>query len=250
MVKYQKSFIAVTFLLGFTACSIFRTDDEISLILPSCRFDESEVSGPDCWEISWLAEDGTVSHRRIESGRPPEILISRMNPVVITASPVLSGVPFPFQIRPAGYAVSGSDYGSAEAVLTWEHGFAADFLLNLADSGLSPELVNIRRFVYETDRRGGGNPWNLDVRRLCSDLRDGKLWVYSFRQLPVVPVSFFLPAGVWHEEYFPGAVIVSESGVWSGELTIGLHHMLCISGSMVISLNVDARGDVTIFSGD
>jgi hypothetical protein len=250
MVKYQKSFSAVTFLLGLTACSLFRTDDEFSLILPPCRFDESEVSGPDYWEISWLTEDGSVLHRRVESGGPPEILISRMNPVVITASPVLSGVPFPFQVKPAGYAVPGADYGSAEAVLTWEHGFAADFLLHLADSGLSPELVNIRRFVDETDRRGGGNPWNLDARRLCSDLRDGKLWVYSFRRLPVVPVSFRLPVGVWHEEYFPAPGIVSESGVWSGELSIGLHQMLCTVGNRVISLDVEERGEVTIFSGD
>jgi len=154
----------------------------------------------------------------------------------------------PFQIRPAGCAVSADTPRSPEIILSWEQGFTASFFLKLAESGVNPDAVNIRKFVETVHLRCNGRPWALDLRKLSSELLDGGLWVYSFRLLPFPEVSFALPAGHWHGEYPPEPVMEAPSGYWSGELPVGLHHFIREADRRVITVSVDERGELIISS--
>ena len=242
-----KALFILTIISIVESCSFFSLNDRISILWPS-----SEMMGamePDFWDVSWLSDGGTVAHKQVPGGGLPVLCIPRESPIIITAVPVVSGITAPFQFRPAAYVAAADTPRPTEAVLTWEEGFAAAFLLNLAGSGIPPERVNINRFVETVNARSHGNPWLIDYRRLSSDFLKGDLWVYSFRLLPSVTVSLTMPIGSWYSEYPLEPVMVSDAGHWFGELTIGLHHFIRLSDGTVSSVSVDERGDVIIYSG-
>ncbi len=228
---------------AFISCSFIRTGDDVPLTLPLCI--ES-----DYWDISWLSSDGSLLRKRVSRGSNVVISIPREMPVVVSAAPVMPESLYPFRIKPAGYVVSAEEPGCSRIDLSWEQGFEASFLLNLAASGIPPDSVNIRRFVETVESRSNGNPWNLDLNRLSSDLLSGELWVYSFRPRQSVEVSIPLSPGIWHPEYPPEKEMKSESGFWNGEITIGIHHFVRRADGMVVSVSVDDRGQVVVFSGN
>lgn len=134
-----------------------------------------------------------------------------------------------------------------ELLMTWEHGFAADFLLKLAESGISPGYINIRRFLEAIELRLGSRPWNQDLVKLSSDLLGGDLWTYSFRISELLDVILPLQPGFWYSEYPPDLPLYSENGSWSGEMAAGLYNFVRLSDGSVVSVSVNERGDVTVF---
>ena len=235
--------VLILFLVpGLTSCSFYRTYDELSLVWPD--------PGVDYWNLSWLSSEGTVSRRKVEGSLSPVISISREIPVLITAVPRRNEDSDLFRIKPAGIVSASCHPRSSILELSWEEGFCADFLLKLAESDISPEVVNIEKFRDSVISRSNGNPWNLDFRKLSSELLESEIWVYSFRQLPVFPVSIPLPAGRWLSEYPPEGEFISESDLWEGELCIGIHGFMRPADGMVIIVSVDERGDVILFSGN
>jgi len=234
---------------GLVSCSLMRAFDEISLTWPRGNLEIFENGETDLWNLTWLSSDGGVRGKQVPGGIPSSICIPREIPIVITATPVMREPYTPFQIKPAGCVLSADIPRNGKITLSWEQGFCAEYLLRLAESGINPGIVNIRRIVETVDTRSKGNPWTLDVSRLSFDLLEGKLWVYSFRQLPFFDVSLQLPQGHWYSEYPPTPVLVSESGVWNGVLTPGLHNFLRMADGMVVSVEVDERADVIIYSG-
>lgn len=239
------SFNAVAVLFfsaAFISCSFIRTSDEVQLILPGDF--ESEF-----WDITWLSYDGSVLCKRVSRGSTTVICIPRELPVVVSAAPVMPESLFPFQIKPAGCVVSAGEPSCSIIELSWKQGFEASFLLNLAASGIPPDAVNIRRFVETVESRSNGNPWNLDLNRLSYDLLSGDIWVYSFKQLQTFEVTIPLPVGIWYPEYPLEKELKSDSGFWNGEITIGVHNFVRKTDGMVVSVSVDERGQVVVFSG-
>ena len=226
---------------GLTSCSFYRTYDEFSLVWPE--------SGVDYWNLTWLSSEGIVFHRRVEGSFSPVISIARGIPLLITAVPQMKDAPALFQIKPAGFVSASCQPRSSILELSWEEGFSADFLLKLVQSGISPEIVNIEKFADSVISRSNGNPWNLDIRKLSSEFLESEIRVYSFRLLPIFPVSIPLPTGRWLSEYPPEGDIISESDLWEGELCIGLHGFMRPDDGMVIIVSVDERGDVILYSG-
>lgn len=240
------SFRAVLVLFSsavFISCSFISTSDEVQLIYPVGL-------EPEFWDISWLSFDGTVFRKRVSRGSVAVISIPRELPVIVSAVPVMAEFLFPYQIKPAGCVVSADVPGSSRLYLSWEQGFEADFLLNLAGSGIPPEAVNIRRFTELVESRSNGNPWNLDIKRLSTDLLNGELWVYSFKLIQTVDVSIPLPVGSWSSEYPPEKTMETESGLWIGEMTVGVHNFIRKIDGKVISVSVDERGGVVVLSGN
>jgi len=229
------------------ACSLYRSCDEIQLIWPSYGFLLSGLDMPEYWDITWLASDGSVNRQRVSGEAYPRITVPREIPLIVSASPVMDESN-PFQFRPAGCAVSADTPRSPEITLSWEQGFSASFFLKLAESGVNPDAVNIRKFTDTVHNRCDGRPWTLDLRKINSELLEGRVWVYSFRLLPFSEVSFPLPAGYWYGEYPPDPGIVSFSGYWSGKLPAGLHHFIRKTDRRVLSVWVDERGEVITYS--
>ena len=249
LVTSLKPVLFLTLLFGLGSCGFFGISDTVPLIWPAGGLPALGGSVPESWNISWLAIDGTVSRRRVVGNEQPMISFARESPVIVTASPVTPGFPEPFTFRAAGCVRAPDLPRPLELCLNWEEGFAASYLLSLAESGIRPESVNIRRFLEASDSRSGGNPWILDLRRLSSELLGGNLWIYSFRPLPEAEVMIPLPPGNWYSEYPPEPVIISAAGGWSGTLSTGLHHFIRPLDGLAASVSVDDRGDVIILSG-
>lgn len=249
LVTSLKSVLFLVFFSGLGSCGFFGISDNVPLIWPSGGLPAFGGSEPDAWDLSWLSVDGTVFRRRVVGDERPVISFARELPVIITASPVTPEFPEPFTFKAAGCVRAPDLPRPLELCLKWEEGFAASYLLSLAESGIRPDSVNIRRFLDAVESRSGGNPWNLDLRRLSSELLGGELWIYSFRPLPVLDVTIPLPPGNWYSEYPPEPIIISEVGGWSGGLSTGLHHFIRPFDGLAASVSVDERGDVIVLSG-
>jgi hypothetical protein len=197
---------------------------------------------PDFWELSWLEYDGSVSRSRVPGDRPAVLKLAKESPVIISAVPVTPGFGAGFQFRPAGIVRPCDLPVEDEMRLTWEEGFTAGIMLTLAESGVHPSRVNLRRFLDTAAERGGPNPWKLDTRRLFEDLAAGRLWVYSFRLSPQFTVELPLPPGTWYSEYPRDPVLVSDASGWQGELPEGQSRFIRDSGDLVLTVGVDERG--------
>jgi hypothetical protein len=198
------------------------------------------------WDVSWINMDGTVSERRIEDGQTVVLNLPKEQPAVVCAVPVIPGVSPPFGYRPAGGLRPAEMPALPELQLSWEEGFSSNFMLELARSGVAPDRINIRRFQDAVARRGGGNPWTLDLRRLASDFISGDLWIYSFVIPPKYPVVVPLSPGCWYSEYPPDLPLFSAAGSWSGELPEGLHRFLKVPGGTCVSVSVNDRGEMNL----
>jgi hypothetical protein len=229
------------------SCGFFRVADPLTISWTELDLTHLSAAGPDSWTLSWLNSDGLVTLCRIPGNELPTISVPRESPVVIAASPVFSQFPAPYSVKPAGIVVAGDDPRSSTLQLSWKQGFSAVFLLRMAESGVSPGLINIRRFLDAVDERSESDPWSLDTGKLASEILSGDLWTYSFRVLDFQEVAVPLPPGIWYSEYPPDSPVIPENGIWDGHLTPGLHHFLRSPDCSVVSVSVDERGDVITF---
>ena len=235
-------------LLILNGCSFYRMSDNVPLSWPCDGL--AVLGGGDLvsWELSWLEADGSVSRRRVDGGERPFIALPRERPAIVSASPVTPFLPEIYQTRPAGCVVHTAVPRPSELSLTWDQGFSAVFLLSLAEAGVPPDSINLRRFQEALEIRSEGNPWNIDLRRLSGDLLGGELWTYSFRLLPSVDVLIPFPPGTWYSEYPPNPVLISENGSWAGKLTVGMHNFIRPLDLRALSVSVDERGNIAVLS--
>lgn len=248
MNKFRTSILFLAFLAVVSgSCGFYKVCDVVPITLPDGGLEDLQGNLPLFWNISWLKADGTVGRRRVREGASLSLPIPRERPVVVTASPVTPHLPFPFQVRPAGFVSAADNPIPAELLVTWERGFAADFLLKLADSGISPEVINVRKFLEVIEIRLGRRTWDQDMAKLSSELLSGDLWSYSFRISELLDVVLPLQPGYWYSEYPPDQPLYSGNGSWSGELAIGLHNFVCPTDGSVVSVSINERGDVSVF---
>jgi hypothetical protein len=235
-------------LLILNGCSFYRISDSVPLSWPGDGLAVFGGGGLVSWDLSWLDADGSVSRRRVDAGERPFITLPRERPAIVCALPVTPSLPEIYQTRPAGCIVHAAVPRPSELSLTWDQGFSAVFLLSLAEAGVPPDSINLRRFQEVLEIRSEGNPWNIDLRRLSGDLLGGELWTYSFRLLPSVDVLIPLPPGAWYSEYPPSPVLISESGIWAGKLTVGMHNFIRPLDFCTLSVSVDERGHIAVLS--
>lgn len=240
-------FLVSLSILVLNGCGFYKVCDLVPLYLPAGGLGELQGSPPLFWNISWLDSDGLVGTRQVGEGDYFFVQIPREKPVIVTASPITPHIPGPFQLKSAGFVSAADNPRPLEILMTWERGFAADFLLNLAESGFAPEQINIRKFLEATELRLGDSPWCLDLARLSTELLKGDLWTYSFRNSEFFDVILPLQPGLWYSEYPPDKPIYSENGVWSGELAVGLHNFVRPSDGAIISVSINERGELTRF---
>lgn len=229
------------------SCRFYRVWDPLPVSLPNGGLGILQGSLPIFWNISWLSADGSVGERRIREGDSLYLPIPREQPVIVAASPITPHLSSPFSVRPAGFVLAGDKPGPVELLMTWEHGFAADFLLTLARAGIAPEAINIGKFMEAIEVRLGDRAWNQDLAELSSELLGGDLWIYSFRISELLDVILPLPSGHWYSEYPPDLPLYSQYGSWSGELAVGLHDFVRPADGSVLTVSIDKRGDVTVF---
>lgn len=227
-------------LLGLliTGCRLFSLSYPAEVILPdpaAAGYPEENLTG---WEIRWLAGDGDVRHQTFGNVSEVLILLPREHPAVLAAYPRTDTEPF--SLFPAGHA--GRAGPGTPLTLSWTDGFSADYLLELARSGVDPGMINIGRFRDTVRRRCGGNPWFLDTRRLTDELLQGDLWTYSFRSLERHEVILDFDPGRWQQSYLPAGFFESDGSARTMHLPAGTHSFLRLPEPRVLTVTVDAEG--------
>ena len=232
--------------IGLSGCNFFCSGDSVRVTWPEKPAPAFGNRGATSWTLRWYAGDGSVQSRRVEAGESPRLVLAREIPLIVSGLPETETDYAPWRSRPAGFAAPIHEPRTGGVRLSWEDGFAADFLLNLADRGVAPHRINIERFVRAVRRRGSGRPWDLDGRRLASNLGDGDLRMYSFKSQNRRVVTVPLPAGIWYSAYPPDAEMVAGPGGWNGSLAPGLHFFLNPSAGLTAGVEVEGSKTVAV----
>jgi hypothetical protein len=237
---------AFLFASSMTGCGLFSDHSCITVVLPDDCPRIEDFSDPESWTVSWLDEGG-VRRSLVATGRDLTIPIPKERPCIITARPEIAGSSGAWNPKPAGVVLAACDVPENSVRASWEDGFAAWYLLRIAEAGIDPASVNVRRFVESAKQRGGERPWDMDLRRLGEHLEEGSLWVYSFRLSEAVSTTLLLPEGTWYPEYVPSEPLIAVGdGGWTGELGIGLHSFLRARDGFVAAVDIDERGEAAI----
>jgi|GEM_PF-4242768 len=237
--------VIITTLFG---CRFLSTDLRASIQLPELTYwnNLDQANHQLRWELSWMNGDGSLSTRHVSSKASIMISLPKEHPVVVCAVPIVSKLPSSFRFRPAGYLDSAHKPAGTKLSLSWEDGFSAFFMLELARSGVYPGVINIRKFKDAIAKRGGENPWRLNSRHLKSNFANGDLWIYSFRRHPVHSVHLSLAEGSWYSDYPPEPPMRSTTEGWKGELSEGLHQFIRDSGIASATVSINKRGEATL----
>ena len=219
-------------------CRLFTTSCPAQVILPdptTAGFPDDQTAG---WEIRWLSGDGDI--RNLICGRESPVVIDlpRERPLVISARLLTETGSIDF--FPAGYV--GREHSGHQVELSWLDGFTADYLLDLARSGIDPAMINVERFRDTVRRRCDGNPWYLDTRRLTEELLAGELWTYSFRPLDRHDIQLEFDPGCWYHCYIPDGSFESDGDSREINLPAGTHSFLRFSDESVLVVTVDSDG--------
>ncbi|MDF1569034.1 MAG: hypothetical protein RQ801_10100 [Spirochaetaceae bacterium] len=240
----------VTSLLMLSACGPFGPTDSIAVKWPEADISALSGEAPAFWELRWLTDEGDLSVLIVDGKSSPVLPFHREYPIILAAYPQDPSLPDGYRIKPAGCLLPAVRAPQSDISLTWENGFAAQKILEMADAGISPRVINLERFADAVGVRSEDAPWDLDQRRLWEDLLAGELWIYSFRLLAPHFVDLPIPSGFWYGEYVPGTALSVGSDGWRGELVEGIHCFFCpMNGGLVIA-DIDSEGRVTYLIDD
>ncbi len=228
---------------GAVSCGFFAVTDQVLVSFPPGNVCAGSAGSLERWNVCWTGEGGDVYSRTVEKGRALQMRVPRECPLILAAYPVLQ-VNTAFCLKPAGCVLSALERPAAglRISLNWVDGFAAEFLLGLAEQGADPASLNIARFRREASFRSLGNPWTLDAVKLAEDVCGGRLRVYSFKLLPVHNVALPLPAGKWYSDFPPEPYMESGPSGWNGPLTEGLHRFYRPADNTAALASVNAEG--------
>jgi len=221
-------------------------------------FDMPEGSGspvfsgnalPDYWEVRWYGGECVICSGRagIKDGDGSICVdVPKEQSVIACAAPVFSEYPYPFRVRPAGIVIPAGTSPPPGTSFSWKDGFAAEFLLSLAEKGIKPDTINVRRFLETIEIKSPENPWELDPLRLYRDITEKELWIYSFREKPVFSVLLPLTDGRWQESSLLSDVLEARNGNCEAELSAGMHYLLSEDCCSCASVYIDPGGDAAV----
>ena len=228
------------------SCGFFRSEDAVRVVWPETPVRAFGAEGTAHWTLRWYAADGSVRSRRVQAGEQPFITVEREIPIIAAAVPEAAADHGAWSSRPAGFAAPVHEAPGETMRLTWEGGFAAAFLLDLAEAGVPPHRINIERFNQAVLERAQGRPWELDARRLASDTAGGRLRFFSFRVPRQRELTLPLPEGLWYSAYPPDPPIQAGPKGWGGPLGLGLHAFLNPAASLTALVHVKRTGPPTV----
>lgn len=230
----------------WSGCGLFGSIDAVRVIWPEAPVRVFGEGGTVYWNLRWYAADGSVRTRRVKGGRSSSVNVEREIPLIAAAVPEAADDYGVWRSRAAGFAAPVNAGRNGEVQLTWEGGFAAWFLLDMAEAGVPPYRINIERFNRAVLKKGAERPWELDVRRLAADVSGGTLRTFSFRIPRSRDLRLPLPEGMWYSAYPPDAPMEADAEGWSGSLGIGLHGFLNPEASLTALVHVNRSGPPTI----
>ncbi len=237
--KQVLSIIGV-FSILFSTCALFSFSDDIPVKWPEECPAASELSKQTSWTIHWLTESGKVKSSQVSGNEELSLSIPREIPLIVAAWPHFSDNFQFWHCKPAGF-VQGTAHVHEKIELNWLDGFAAEFLLELAQGGMNMRRLNIDRFRDTISARSHAQPWKLDRQKLAADIRDKSLWVYSITLQESMDISLPLPAGIWYSSYPPDPPLIVDDSEWIGSMVNGLHQFIRPSDGTVAEVWINER---------
>ncbi|TVR03253.1 MAG: hypothetical protein EA403_07275 [Spirochaetaceae bacterium] len=149
------------------------------------------------------------------------------------------------RLLPAGALVP--EHLSAGGVLrpTWEGGAAATIVMRIARRTGAPERYHGARLFGELTARTDGDPWRADLDAITGLLLGGTFRVTAIRARPRVPLQLAAPPGAWLRNTPTATTLPRDAeGALLVELEEGVHRLHHPQSGAVLTVSVDARGEV------
>jgi hypothetical protein len=166
-------------------------------VLQACGMYSSSLSltvqippAPEHWQIAFpeidyrvvypTGEHAGFAERRVSGNAGIIILLPKSLYLPILAYPNLPELTV--ELPPAG-GVYPLDCTTIDTIsLSWLHGAPAEVLYRLRKNGLGCSSVDVPRLIVEMSARCEGDPWTLDLDRICAGLADK-----TFRMTDIIP---------------------------------------------------------------
>ncbi len=224
-------------LLLACSCSLYNQSAELHIRLPD---------PPDHWRDAFPAFNYRIIYPLPAPGGIEELIVAQEDEIDVEV-PKLFNLPmvaYPIlpernvELVPAGglYPLDCKD-GGKTLTLSWEQGACAEVLLKLWMQEVDCSGLNTARLRREMQDRCRGDPWNLDLPRICSLLALQDFRVTDIRLAPNSDLALDPGSGLWFlESPFRAPVVVKEGESLSLQrVTLGEHLLIDgLSGYILI----------------
>jgi hypothetical protein len=205
-------------LTAVSLSSVFRTAVLVYLtqLLSACSFYSPTVSlavllppAPEHWRAALPGLEfrivyptpwsGGFGERYVDSPTRVVVELPKVLYLPVLAYPILSGESI--RLPPAG-GVYPLDYDITDnsIALSWQMGATAEVLYRLWNQGVDCSTVNVPRLIREMTARCQGDPWALDLDRICAHLAAEELRLTDIRLAPCRDLRLEPGAGSWFLE--------------------------------------------------
>ena len=220
-----KSRVPICLLGLICACSFYQPSLTLGVHLPP---------PPDHWQAAFprlgyrivypSRERGGFEERMVDGRAPIQVELPKICflPVLAFPNPATESVELP----PAGgiYPLDCST-SDRSIVLSWERGAAAEALRRLWSQGVDCSALNVERLTREMAERCRGDPWELDLERICAGLAAGDFHLTDIRLSPSRDLPIEPGPGHWFlESPFRRPVAAGPDGLLLLEaVSLGAH---------------------------
>ena len=171
-------------LLFCCACSFYSPGVSLTVRLPAVPQHWQQAFPDLSFRILYPTNrSGGFAENRVDSHACPTILCPKVHYLPVLAYPNLPGQSI--ELPPAG-GVYPLDCETlpASISLSWQQGAVAEILYRLWEQGVDCSTINAARLAGEIAVRCQGDPWGLDLERICSRLAAGEFRATDIRPAP------------------------------------------------------------------
>jgi hypothetical protein len=232
------------------------------LLLPAwgCSFYESSVSVelslppfPEHWQTTIAGLRFRIVHPApgregfaemvVDPFERPEARLPKLLHLPVLAYPALPDFPGrPSTLPPAGglYPLD-CEAGGSVLCLSWERGAVAEVVRRLREQGIDGSACDVPRLGREMASRCGGDPWALDLQRICTALADGRFRVTDIRPAPSRDLLLRPGAGRWFLEspFRRPEPAGADGSVFLPSVALGAHYLFESDSASVLFLYVE-----------
>jgi hypothetical protein len=182
------------------ACSFYRSEVSLEVRLPAAPQHWQETFGELSFRILYPAGNiGAFEEKRADSSTCVVIQIPKILHLPVLAYPDLPGQPI--ELPPSGgvYPLD-CDMPAESITLSWHRGASAVVLYRLWAQGVDCSPVNVPRLCEEIAARCQGDPWALDLERICGRLAAEEFRLTDIRLAPSRDLLLVTGTGDWFLE--------------------------------------------------
>ena len=177
------------------ACSFYSPTVSLEVRLPPVP-EHWAIPGLDFRIVYPIPESGGFEERRVDSLDRAAVQLPKALYIPVLAYPYLPGESL--RLPPAGgvYPLD-CDVNDDSIALSWQQGATAEVLYRLCIQGVDCSAVNIPRLTREMTARCQGDPWALDLDRICARLAAERFRLTDIRLAPCRDLLLKPGTGRW-----------------------------------------------------